>query len=131
MRGGEIEAKAQNVHDKLAEVVAADASGKPATPISNYQVTAQALDELQTAIDALSLVEQGPRAHKGMIGGANRQIETLTFQLDEHKDTLRRLLPQLKAAYPQFVEAMRTAMVIVDSAGRRRAAKPEPEPAKA
>jgi hypothetical protein len=82
------------------------------------------------AIDALSLVEHGARAQKGMIGGANKQIQTLIFQLDEKKEILRRLLPQLEETFPQFVEAMKTAMMIVDSAATRTAEKSEDTPAK-
>lgn len=79
MRGGDIENQAQNVHDKLKAVSDADAAASPApaTPIANYQVSAAVLTDLQTAIDALSLVEQGPRAQKGLLRGANDQINAL------------------------------------------------------
>jgi len=132
MRGGDIETQAQNLHDRLEVIVAGDAiaASVPKLPISNYQVTTQALTDLQMAIDALSLVEHGARAQKGMIGGANKQIQTLIFQLDEKKEILRRLLPQLEETFPQFVEAMKTAMMIVDSAATRTAEKSEDTPAK-
>jgi len=132
MRGGDIETQAQNLHDRLEVIVAGDAiaASVPKLPISNYQVTTQALTDLQMAIDALSLVEHGARAQKGMIGGANKQIQTLIFQLDEKKEILRRLLPQLEETFPQFVEAMKTAMMIVDSVATRTAEKSEDTPAK-
>lgn len=123
--GGKIETDAQNVHDKLKAVVDRDAAATPppATPISNYQVTAAALADFQTNIDALSLVEQGPRSQKGAISGANKQAEKLVNQLGEKKEGLKRLLPQLEDSYPQFVEALRSAMVIVDTSATRGGAK--------
>lgn len=132
MRGGEIETQAQNVHDKLKAVVDADAAANPApaTPISNYQVTTAALTDLQTIIDALSLVEQGPRSQKGMIKGANDQIAALVSELDDKKATLKRLLPQLQDSHPQFIGAMQTAMTIVDTSATQSAAKPTPPPPK-
>jgi hypothetical protein len=125
MRGGEIETEAQNVHDALEAVVTADdaASPAPATPISNYQVTAAALNDLQMNIDALSLVEEGPRAKRAAISGASKQVTALVAQLDDKKAVLKRLLPQLEDSHPQFVGAMQTAMVIVDSAATRPAPK--------
>lgn len=126
MRGGEIEKAAQNVHDKLKTVVDADAAASPApaTPIGNYQVSAATLAELQSTIDSLSLVEQGPRAAKGMIKGANDQIAALVNRLDDKKETLRRLLPQLHESAPQFVTALQTAMTIVDAAASHAAPAP-------
>lgn len=86
-------------------------------------MTAAALTDLQTTINALSLVEQGPRAAKGMIKGASDQIDALMVELDTKKETLRRLLPQLQEGYPQFVGAMKTAMTIVDTAATHAAPK--------
>lgn len=91
--------------------------------VGKYQVTNQGLIDLQTNIDALSLVEQGPRAQKGMLKGANDQVLALVKQLDGKKETLKRLLPQLEDGFPQFVGAMKTAMTIVDAAATHGAAK--------
>ncbi len=128
-RGGEIETNAQNLHDALAAAILAGAQGNPPVKIDRYQVTDAALTEFQTNIDALSLVEQGPRAKQGMIGGALDQVKALVEQLDVKKETLRRLLPQLEDGFPVFAEAMRGAMTIVDSAashGGAAPAKPTP-----
>lgn len=131
MRGGDIETHARKLHDDLKKQVDADtaASSAPATPIGDYQVNAAALTAFQTNIDALSLVEQGPRAAKGMIKGANEQIGALVEQMDGQKETLKRLLPQLEDAQPQFVGAMKTAMAIVDTAAGHETPKPNsPKP---
>lgn len=124
-RGGEIEDNAQNVHDRLQTIVQADAAASPApaVPISKYQVTAASLADFKTNIDALRLIEQGPRTQKGKIADAAKQVQTLVAQLTDQKDTLRRLLPQLEDSYPQLVTSLKSAMVIVDSAATHSAPK--------
>ncbi len=96
----------------------------PPVDIKKYQVTTTTLSDFQNNIDALSLVEQGPRAQKGMIKGANDRVTAQVEKLDEKKETLARLLPQLEDDFGAFVSAMRTAMVIVDAAAHRSAKTP-------